>query len=269
MNRRAVYYALLASLVVFLVAVNMKTPRHERTWQPHLSRLPIVSLEGDKFSIREYRNWTYPKDEVPVQTWETLSDMDVTDVKRVWLVVEPHPGLDVMAHTLVLFEFKQGEMIGLTVEARKQADETYSALRGTFNAFELIYQWASPRDLLTRRAVYMDKALYMYPLVLSHSEAEAYLRTLLEQTQHIEDHPRFYNTLTSNCTNELAKSAGLAWHPAFVLTGGADKALFEMGRIAGPRQFDVVKAHARIDGLVIKKASRDEAAFNAALVSGH
>ena len=189
-------------------------------------------------------------------------------MRRVWFVVEPHPGLPVMAHTLVLFEFEQGELIGLTVEARKQASEKYSALRGTLNAFELIYQWATPRDLLTRRAVYMDKALYLYPLVLSQAETEAYLRVLLEQTQRIEHHPRFYNTLTSNCTNELAKSAGLGWHPAFVLTGGADKALFDMGRIEGEGDFESIRAKARIDPRVIALAAHDESDFNAGLVSG-
>jgi hypothetical protein len=35
---------------------------------------------------------------------------------------------------------------------------------GAFNKFELMYYWASPRDLMTRRAVMMDRELYMYPL---------------------------------------------------------------------------------------------------------
>ena len=44
-------------------------------------------------------------------------------------------------------------------------------------------------------------------LALSQAEAEAYLTALLEKTVSIEQRPRFYNTLTSNCTNELAKAA--------------------------------------------------------------
>lgn len=39
------------------------------------------------------------------------------------------------------------------------------------------------------------------------------------------------NTLFPNCTNELARAAGLAWTPEFVLTGGADEFLFERGFI--------------------------------------
>ena len=268
MKVRAVFLAGLAGLLVFGLAVWTKVPRHDRTWKAHLSRLPEVALDDETFSIATYRNWTYPRGEAPEPAWQDLAQHSIGDVRTVWFLVEPHPGLPVMAHTLVLFEFDTGDMIGLTVEARKEAGESYSALRGGLNAFELIYQWATPRDLLTRRAVFMEKELYRYRLELSQGEAEAYLRAVLEKTQAIEREPRFYNTLTSNCTNELAKAAGLPWHPAFVLTGGSAEALYEMGRISGPEDFGEVREAARIDDRVREIADLDEGSFNAALVSG-
>ncbi len=266
MMARAIFLACLAALLVFAIAVLVKVPRHDRSWQPHLSRLPVVSLNDGRFSIQEYRDWSYPAGGEPVQVWKTLPELQVQDVRRVWLIVEPHPSLPVMAHTLVLFEFQDGELIGLTVEARKQAGEKYSPLRGALNAFELIYQWATPQDLLTRRANYLGHELYMYPLALTQGETEAYLTALLDKTKHIETHPRFYNTLTSNCTNELAKAARLSWHPAFVFTGKSPDALYRMDRIAGDGAFEELKANARIDPLVKSIAAETGARFNAALI---
>lgn len=257
--------ACLAALAVFGVAVTTKPARHDRVWRTHLSRLPIVSLTEKSFSIETYRDWTYADDAPVRQAWRGLPAHDLADVRRVWLIVEPHPGLDVMAHTLVVFEFETGEPVGLTVEARKQAGEPYSVVRGALNAFELIYQWASPKDLLTRRAVMMDKELYLYPLKLSQAEAEAYLRALLEETVRIEARPRFYNTLTSNCTNELAKTAGLPWRPAFVLTGRSAEALYAMDRIDTALPFEALQTRARIDLLVREIADLEAPEFFATL----
>ncbi|KCZ92689.1 DUF4105 domain-containing protein [Hyphomonas johnsonii] len=263
---KPVLAAMLAACGVFALAVVTKQPSHARAWQPHLSRLPVVARDGDRFSISQYRSWAYSAD-VPVsETWHELAPHDIRDVRRAWFVVEPHPGLAVMAHTLVLFEFADDDLIGLTVEARKEAGESYSALRGALNAFELVYEWATPRDLLTRRAVMMDRELYMYPLALSQDETEAYLDGLLQKTEAIERRARFYNTATSNCTNELAKTAGLSWDPAFILTGYSAKALHRMRRIAADGDFESVRAHARIDSRVRDLATLPDAAFNAELL---
>ena len=266
MKTMAVLLALACAGLVFAIAVVAKQPRHDRDWQPHLSRLPRIVLAEGVFQIDPYRDWSYPAGGEPVQAWGELPPHRIEDVRNAWFVVEPHPGQPLMAHTLVLFEFADGDLIGLTVEARKQAGEKYSVVRGALNGFELIYQWATPRDLLARRAVYLDKELYLYPLVLSQEEVEAYLSALLQRSQGIEAHPRFYNTLTSNCTNELAKTAGLDWDPAFILTGGAAAALYRMGRIKGQGSFEDVRQSARIDPEVRALADLADAEFNARLL---
>jgi hypothetical protein len=70
------------------------------------------------------------------------------------------------------------------------------------------------------------------------------LTRLLERTHELETHPRFYNTITSNCTNELAKAAGFHWAPAYILTGRSDEYLFRRHIIPGAT-FE--QAHARSD----------------------
>ena len=62
-------------------------------------------------------------------------------------------------------------------------------------------------------------------------------KTLAEETNTLADHPRFYNTLFDNCTNELAKivrkanPAALPWYSLYVLPGYADYFLYDHGYI--------------------------------------
>jgi hypothetical protein len=135
-------------------------------------------------------------------------------------------------------------LLGVTIEARREDGEPYSALRGIFNAFELSYVWASARDLLIRRAVMLDHETFVYPVEMTDAQKQSLLRRLLQRTEELETTPRFYNTITSNCTNELAKAAGFNWAPAYILTGRSDEYLFRRGIIPGA-SFE--RAHTRSD----------------------
>jgi hypothetical protein len=86
--------------------------------------------------------------------------------------------------------------------------------------------------------------VFVYPVAISAEQREALLRNLLERTHALETRPRYYNTITSNCTNELAKAAGFNWAPAFIFTGRSDEYLFRRGIIPGA---NFAEAHARSD----------------------
>lgn len=258
--------ALLAGLGVFTLAVLAKTPRHDRDWQPHLARTPGVDADGPVWQLSPIRDWTYTAEGPDETRWLASARVDTDRVARVWLVLEPHPGIPAMAHTLVLFEFDTGDLIGLTIEARKETDEKFAPLRGAMNRFELIYVWATPRDLLTRRAVMLGHELELYPLDLTREQARAFLTSVLERTAEIEARARFYNTATSNCTNELAKAAGLSWDPAFIFTGGAARALHKRGIIAG-NDFESARSAAQVAGWVRENANLPHTVFECSLLA--
>jgi Domain of unknown function (DUF4105) len=263
---RAILFGLIAALAVLGLLVASKPARHDRIWKADLARLPGISRAGDIFRIQNYRDWAWDAGGVTAADWPAAGPFDIAEVKRTWFIVEPHPGLALMAHTLVIVEFNSGELIGVSVEARKEADEAYSVIGGAFNQFELLYQWATPKDLLTQRAVTLKRELYMYELKLTAAETQAYVSALVARTQGLDRRPRFYNTLTSNCTNELAKTAALGWDPAFIFTGRAAEALFRMDRLVGAGSFPAVKARARIDADVRTLAPLATGDFNAALL---
>jgi Domain of unknown function (DUF4105) len=237
--------AVLGIVLIFTISVMTRTPQLERKWNEHLAVMPKVDLRHDSFALDPVMDWAYNANG-PKAKGSTTFTAPYSDLKHVWFMVEPQPGGDYAAHTLVLFEFAGDRIVGLTVEARLEEGETYDAIAGLFNNFELAFIWSSSKELLTRRAVFLKKEIYVYPLALTADQEQGFLKSVLASTVDVESHARFYNTFTSNCTNELAKAAGLGWHYSWVLTGYSPQRLYDMKLIPGA-SFADAKANAKID----------------------
>ena len=263
-------FSILIGLITFafilMLCLALMTPRHDRDWADNVARLAEVRRTGDAITVDNYRTWSYDGHGPTDTSYRTTNPFEIGDIAQIWFVLEPHPGIPGMAHTMIVFEFADQHLLGLSVEARKEAGEPYGLVHGTLNGFELIYVWASPKDLFTRRVLVQEHEIYMYPLALSQGEAEAYLGALLAKTEAIEARPRFYNTFTSNCTNELGKTGGLNWHPAFVFTGFSAKALFDQDRIVGEGSYGEIKARANITETIRGLSGESNEDFNAGLI---
>jgi hypothetical protein len=238
----------IASIVAILVlgaAANMLSPpQMTRDWYPYLSHTPEVEMTATGFTVSPVSDWSYDWGRETDTAYADSASYDFDRLRGVWFMLEPQPGSQLAAHTLLLFEFEGDRLLGVTIEARREQGEDYSAFHGQFNAFELIYIWASARDLLIRRAVMLDHDVFVYPVSITDEQNRTLLRRLLTRTDELSRAPRYYNTILSNCTNELAKAAGFHWAPAYILTGRSDEYLFRRGIIPG-ESFD--RAHARSD----------------------
>lgn len=259
-------------IVLVAVAVQLRTPRDDRNWVRELSRAPVFEAAGDgRWLIHDLRAFEYSPGSGPDEAWrETVIDED--DLVEIWFFVEPFEGFRGAAHTLVSFVFagETNETIAMSVEARKEEGEVYSGVNGLFNKFELIYQWATEKDLLTRIAVELDHEMYAYRLNLSQEQAREILAHFIARTNDLAARPRFYNTFTSNCTNELAKAAkdafpkALPWHYSHVLTGYSAERLYDLGFL-GDKQtaFKEIKARARAGAAIRAAAPAPDGAFPA------
>ncbi len=223
---------LAGAIAILFGSVMLAGPRLDRSWVENLSRMPKVELSQGSFSLDHVTDWSYT-DTAPRTKGSRTFANTFDELRNVWFVVEPQPGQPYAAHTLILFEFAGDRIVGLTVEARLEDDETYDPVQGALNKFELSYVWSTARDLLTRRVTMLHKQIYVYPLQLDAMQKRTFLRALIEQTVDVSTHARFYNTITSNCTNELAKVAGLGWHYSWVLTGYSPQRLYELKLIPG------------------------------------
>lgn len=259
--RAALGVALAASLVG---CATFSEPRADRDWYPYLARTSHAEMAGDAVTVSPVSDWTYSAQGERTTDYVSRS-FNISEVRNVWFLLEPQPGSRLAAHTLLLFELPNDRLVGITIEARRERDEDYSALRGAFNEFELSYLWAEARDLLTRRAVLLDHEIFVYPVDISDEQERVLLTRLLERTDALEAQPRFYNTLFSNCTNELAKAAGFNWAPAYILTGTSDEYLYNRGIIPGA-SFEEANTRANVTAWVKAHNDLSAEAFDAALL---
>lgn len=212
-------------------------PSHERLWSEDLSKLPHITMHGDTVTIHDVRDWRYDTNGPITKRWIDRT-YNIDDIEAVWLVVEPFAKWDGIAHTFFIFDFKNQQPIAVSVEARKEENETYSAFLGLFKKFELMYTWGTEQDFVLRRAVTQKHDLYMYPLAIDKTFSKQLFLDLVNVTNELYEQPAFYNTLTQNCTNTLAHSVNRVQPgtipPAIarILPGYSDEFLYRMNYIA-------------------------------------
>lgn len=258
------------ALAIFALVIFARQPSHDRNWRAEIAIMPQVAVNGSNYAIDHVRDWTYSRSDILSEAYHG-GVYDSDELVGTYLMVEPFGGSDAIAHTLILFEFTDDRMLALTIEARKEEGEIYSAIKGALNTFELVYLWAEARDVLTRRARYLEHEIFVYPIALSKSERKSFFGALVAETNRLYERPRFYNTLFSNCTNELAKTAGLKWNSAFITTGYAPQHLFKVGTIPGKAEgidFARMKDAAHVTTLIKQADDASTVGFDAEFLAG-
>ncbi len=201
----------LSAWAIWYALIGHKTPSNDRNWDPSIEKLSTAVIDGASVTITNVRDWTYAPHKIRSREWRDAVTVDVNELKRVWFLLEPFPGWDAVGHTYLTFEFNDGDNLSFSIEARKEADEDYSAFKGLFREYELAYTWGAERDFLSRRLLYLDHSVRMYPLALEPEVVKSIFLSLAKETNELQKRPAFYNTLTANCTNVLAEEMNRAY----------------------------------------------------------
>jgi hypothetical protein len=236
-------------------------PSNQRNWEYGMDTLPRISIAGDVVGVQQERDFRWSA-AGPLSSGYVDRTFDVNHLERVWFVEEPFTiqpvnGFSGVAHTYFVFDFQDQPPVAISVESRRERGQGYDPLRGMFNEYELIYIWATEEDVSGRRAVLEKNQLYMYPLVGSMDSARKLFLNLAETSDQLETHPRFYNTLTSNCTNELAKAANEAEpgmippNIALIFPGYSDRVLYDRGFIPTDAPLEAIRRRYAITETVI------------------
>lgn len=257
----------LIGLIFFIIGlliliVILRQPSHNRGWEKESQILPEVSIADNLITIKNTRDFTYATSSITNYGYVDR-EINIQDVEKVYFVIEPFSAWKAVGHTFLTFDIKGQEPIAFSVEARREDDESYSAFKGLFNTYELWYVWGNETDLITRRGLYLDHPLHMYELELSSEGAQKLFKGLAEKTITITDNPKFYNSLFTNCTNELAHIANyvtphkIPLHYSLFFTGYADEYLYKLGLIKNSIPFVDLEKKTYITNIV-KEISSSE-----------
>jgi Domain of unknown function (DUF4105) len=192
----AVYAAAFALLLAWWATI---TPTNERNWTPDVARGVTATIDGDRLVVENVRNFAWRSDTDFDQRWEqrTYNLSHLTDVD---LIMSYWAG-EAIAHTIVSFGFDDGARLAFSIETRKERDESYSSVAGFFKQYELAVVAADERDVVRVRSNVRGEDVRIYRLRMTPANARVLLREYVEEANNLAQAPRFYNTLTSNCTN--------------------------------------------------------------------
>ena len=193
------------SILGYFVFSLLVRPSLDRTWNLDQQIMPeaIFSPDGNSVTIKNIRNINYRSTtDFDVAYYDATYDLATLD--SVWYMVEPFAGYGAgAAHTLVSFGFSDGRYLAVSVEIRKEKGESFSALKGLFRQYELMYVIADERDLIKLRSNHRKDDVYLYPVVTSPENRLTLFTSMLTRANALATEPEFYNTLTSTCTTNI------------------------------------------------------------------
>jgi len=245
--------------IVFVVAFALvlliwgeARPSNDRDWQPELAVLPYATIDGDLVTVHNVRNVDYRSetDFTPAYYDRTF---DLQRLDRVDLVAAYWMG-PAIAHLFLTFGFGD-DHLAISIEARKDRTKPYGTLRGFFRQYELVYVVADERDAIRGRTNYRNsppEQIYLFRLMAPIENGRRIFLDYMRDINELREHPRFYNTLTTNCTTMIfthsAVNPGhLPYSWKVLLSGYTPEYAYERGRLNQSLPFEELKERSHIN----------------------
>ena len=246
--KRSLSFFIVLFFVVFILWF-MIPPSNDRQWQPEGKILCNALINDEKITIRNIRNFDYrsPTD-YTVQYYDktfTLSKLQTVDLfLSFW-------GPTKIAHTLMSFGFGDEGYVCISIETRKEVGEEYSAVKGFFRQFELIYIVADERDLVRLRTNYRNENVYLYRLNVDQEMIRSVFMDYFKQINRLNQQPGWYNALTQNCTTVIRGHSRpythAKWDWRLLLNGYLDEKIYEQYKVDGDLTFKEYKERSHIN----------------------
>ena len=128
-------------------------PSNERFWVNDNARMATAEFDGEKVTIRNVRDFEWRSTKDFDERWIDVT-MSLDKMAKIWFVLEYfEPSKKQMAHTIMVFEDDDGQRIACSIEVRREQGERYHPIKGLFRQYELIYVWATERDVIGVRTL--------------------------------------------------------------------------------------------------------------------
>jgi hypothetical protein len=248
--KRRAYAAFLILFAVLLGWWLSLAPSNDRDWQRDVAQLPTAEIQGETLTIRNVRNFDYRSETDYTEHWETRSyDLSKLRGLDLYLIYWGSPSI---AHTIMSWDFDDGQHLAVSIETRKEQGENYSAVRGFFRQYELYYVIADERDVVGLRTNHRKEDVYLYPLRTPPVRARALLLDYLRTVNRLAEQPKWYNALLYNCTTTIRMHAsdaitGIPHDWRWLANGYLDELLYEKGIVNRDVSFTELKKHSYIN----------------------
>ena len=173
-------------------------PSNDRSWADDVAQMSSGEVTGNRVVLHNVRNFDWRSNTDYTQRWETRT-YDLERLQSVDLITSYWTG-PAIAHVLVSFGFDDGQHVVFSVEIRRRKSEGFSEIGGFFKEFELSVIAADERDVIRVRTNVRGEDDYLYRVRMPPAAKRALFLAYVGEADRLVVAPRFYNTLTANCT---------------------------------------------------------------------
>jgi Domain of unknown function (DUF4105) len=173
-------------------------PSNDRIWADDVAQMTTGTVDGDRVTLRNVRNFDWRSNTDYTQRWETRH-YDLGRLNSVDMIMSHWTG-PAIAHMLISFGFDDGEHVVFSVEIRRERIEAFSEIGGFFKEFELSIIAADERDVIRVRTNVRGEDTYLYRVSMPVSAMRSLFLGYIDEANALVRTPRFYNTITVNCT---------------------------------------------------------------------
>ena len=157
-RRKSAFAAAFLGVLVWHLSLQ---PSHDRNWRPEVAVMPRVTIDGDRVTITNVRDFEF----------RSRNDFTVRYVTREVLLshvagldfIISYWALGPVGHTFVSFLFDDAPPVSISIETRTEVGEGFDPLASLFKQFELIYVVGEERDLVGSRANHRNEDVWTCP----------------------------------------------------------------------------------------------------------
>jgi hypothetical protein len=184
-----------AALLIWWLLI---APSNNRLWADDVAKVTTGVVDGDRVTLHNVRNFDWRTKTDYTQRWETRT-YDLRHLNSLDMILS-YWSMPAIAHVLISFGFDDGEHVVFSVEIRREKTESFSEIGGFFKEFELSVIACDERDVIRVRTNVRGEDDYLYRIRMPVDDIRSLFLAYVSQANDVARKPRFYNTITANCT---------------------------------------------------------------------
>jgi hypothetical protein len=204
----AAFAAAYAALLIWWIGL---PPSNDRDWADDVAQMVRGTVNGDRVTLQNVRNFAWRSEIDYTPRWETRS-YDLARLTTLDMIVS-YWSHRTIAHMLISFGFADGAHVVFSVEVRREKSRSFSEIGGFFKEFELCIIAADERDIVRLRTNVRREDTFLFRLKMPVSAMRSLLLAYVEEANTLGRIPRFYHTISGNCTTLVWRMLKRIVHP--------------------------------------------------------